>query len=463
MSFQIYWEKLDRKVSRDVQAKLNEFFAGLPQHPGIAGEIVVKELDFGAIPPHIELVDITEPFPEFYLPTEDSEDEGEWHLRPPQYEELGRDYSGPSHLPPRSANDLGARDRHQQYSHSLYSARSVPGEDILWWQPGREVSNQHLQQQAGSYSIGLREGLSLGAGLDMVEVGRRPAKTANHTSGDGGGGGGGDDEYDLGVDDTSEDGCRTDIFPPNRDDTRPWHLRSVSSQSSALMDGFSGYGRGSGSSTVGYGGSLTPSMRFFGQYNHPSFWASRARPLQRQQQQQQQHQQQHLYHHLHPPLSLGQPSRSRYLERTQEDIQFKFKLQYAGDMTITLATKLQLNYPADSFMTLPVTLKITKLRINAIAIVAHLKNRINLCFLEPESPGMSILENLSIQSIIGDDHVHVLKNVEKVESFIIDQLRQAINQDFVFPSYSSIELTEDNNQPSRPGTPLSPTYPAFVD
>ncbi|POG74373.1 hypothetical protein GLOIN_2v1576559, partial [Rhizophagus irregularis DAOM 181602=DAOM 197198] len=36
--------------------------------PSFIGDIEISEFDFGTVPPSIEIIDVTDPFPEFYLP-----------------------------------------------------------------------------------------------------------------------------------------------------------------------------------------------------------------------------------------------------------------------------------------------------------------------------------------------------------------------------------------------------------
>ncbi|KAJ2685363.1 Mitochondrial distribution and morphology protein 12 [Coemansia spiralis] len=83
---------------------------------------------------------------------------------------------------------------------------------------------------------------------------------------------------------------------------------------------------------------------------------------------------------------------------------------------------------------------ITKIEFAAVAVVAYLSGRVNFCFLEPDPPCTSLLDGFAVRTEIGDAGRHVLKNVEKLESFIADQLRKAIDDEFVFPSYHSFEL-----------------------
>ncbi|RKP37527.1 hypothetical protein BJ085DRAFT_18457 [Dimargaris cristalligena] len=65
MSLEIFWDKLDSTVARTVQEKLNSQFASM-EKPDIIGDLEIAELDFGSVAPHIEILDITDPYPEFY-------------------------------------------------------------------------------------------------------------------------------------------------------------------------------------------------------------------------------------------------------------------------------------------------------------------------------------------------------------------------------------------------------------
>lgn len=68
MSFDIFWDKLDKQVAQKVQDIINEQFRTSNNKPSFIGDIEISEFDFGTIPPSIEIIDVTDPFPEFYLP-----------------------------------------------------------------------------------------------------------------------------------------------------------------------------------------------------------------------------------------------------------------------------------------------------------------------------------------------------------------------------------------------------------
>ncbi|KAF9911785.1 Mitochondrial distribution and morphology protein 12 [Lobosporangium transversale] len=136
-----------------------------------------------------------------------------------------------------------------------------------------------------------------------------------------------------------------------------------------------------------------------------------------------------------PPLGTT-PSK-----RHENDIQLLLSVQYQGSMGFTIETELLLNYPTFSFLALPVKLVITGFSFKAKVLMAYLRDHVNVCFLEPEDPNESILSSVRIESQVGDEQKQaVLKNVGKVERFVLEQLRKFITEDFVYPSYHSIEL-----------------------
>jgi len=67
MSFDIHWDALDDAAAAAAQRFLNERFQHLPSRPAFLGDVTIQQLSFGSVPPSLELVDITEPYADFYL------------------------------------------------------------------------------------------------------------------------------------------------------------------------------------------------------------------------------------------------------------------------------------------------------------------------------------------------------------------------------------------------------------
>lgn len=80
----------------------------------------------------------------------------------------------------------------------------------------------------------------------------------------------------------------------------------------------------------------------------------------------------------------------------------------------------------------------------AKAIVAYIGNTINICLEEPE--GGDILREFAVETEIGDNSKSVLKNVGKIEKFILAQLNRFLKDHVVFPNYHSIVLQSQIQQ-----------------
>ncbi|RGB41848.1 hypothetical protein C1646_649331 [Rhizophagus diaphanus] len=259
MSFDIFWDKLDKQVAQKVQDIINEQFRTSNNKPSFIGDIEISEFDFGTVPPSIEIIDVTDPFPEFYLPD-------------------------------NTVVDVDAKS--------------------------------DLSESGGNVN-------GVGSGV---------------RNGNGGIGGG------IGVERVrTRENDQTQYEPSNSEGEEV-------------------------------------------------------------------------------PL------------KQDTDAQIHIELSYKGNMKMVICTELYMNYPSLMFMSLPVRLTITGFEFSATAVVAYLRNRVNFCFLEPKNPEESHLKEVYIESEIGDKEKQVLKNVGKLEKFIIDQLRKIIDEDFVFPCYHSIEL-----------------------
>ncbi|KAI1304672.1 Mitochondrial distribution and morphology protein 12 [Mortierella claussenii] len=158
------------------------------------------------------------------------------------------------------------------------------------------------------------------------------------------------------------------------------------------------------------------------------------------------------------PASSSPSMPAKPSKRNENDIQLLMSVQYQGQMGFTVETELLLNYPTFAFLALPVKLVITGFSFNAKVLMGYLCNHVNVCFLEPEDPNESILTNVRVESQVGDEQKQAaLKNVGKIERFVVEQLRKFITEDFVYPSYHSIELLRAPSTSTPETTPNSPS------
>ncbi len=155
-----------------------------------------------------------------------------------------------------------------------------------------------------------------------------------------------------------------------------------------------------------------------------------------------------------PPLGLDQSQPT--------DLQVVARVQYSGDVRMMLTAEILLDYPMPSFVNIPLKLSITGITFDGVAILAYIKKRMHLCFLDPEdaetlvgehvtaeqkrtavgkdklqSTMNGLIREIHIESEIGrqESGKQVLKNVGKVEKFVLEQIRRIFEEEFVFPSF----------------------------
>ena len=157
----------------------------------------------------------------------------------------------------------------------------------------------------------------------------------------------------------------------------------------------------------------------------------------------------------------------RMRERKPDDLQVLCRVRYAGNIKISLTAQILLDYPMPSFVGLPLKLNITGVTFDGVAVVAYIRRRVHFCFLSPEdayallgpdeamknaepqprpsSSGSysvkrrsdSLLRDIRVESEIGrkENGKQLLKNVGKVEKFVLEQVRRIFEEEFVYPSF----------------------------
>ncbi|TQB69290.1 Mitochondrial distribution and morphology protein 12 [Monascus purpureus] len=184
-------------------------------------------------------------------------------------------------------------------------------------------------------------------------------------------------------------------------------------------------------------------------------------------QQQRQHAQAHLDASPTAVPPLHPPPRMR--ERRPEDFQVICHVKYAGDVRLCLTAEILLDYPMPSFVGLPLKLNVTGLTFDGVAILAYIRRRVHFCFLSAEDAYAMVgsdeqehgndekeaqaqartrttgggdqygglLREIRVDSEIGrkEDGKQVLKNVGKVERFVLAQVRRIFEEELVFPSF----------------------------
>ena len=148
----------------------------------------------------------------------------------------------------------------------------------------------------------------------------------------------------------------------------------------------------------------------------------------------------------------------RFRERRVEDLQTVFRVQYSGDIRLSLTAEILLDYPMPSFVGIPLQLNITGLSFDGVAVLAYIRKKAHFCFLSHEDALNAIgpedlddpanlkegglkmgglLQEIKVESEIGqrEGGKQVLKNVGKVEKFVLEQVRRIFEDEFVYPSF----------------------------
>jgi distribution and morphology protein 12 len=145
------------------------------------------------------------------------------------------------------------------------------------------------------------------------------------------------------------------------------------------------------------------------------------------------------------------------------DLQVVLRVRYAGDVSLSLSAELLLDFPTPGFVGIPLRLALTGFAFDGVAVIARVAGgRLHVCFLDAEDGALllgggaaagaaadaegagrkagGLFEEIRVESEIGqkDGGRQVLKNVGKVEKFVLDKVREIFEDEFVFPSFWTI-------------------------
>ncbi|KAI9785937.1 MAG: Mitochondrial distribution and morphology protein 12 [Geoglossum umbratile] len=145
------------------------------------------------------------------------------------------------------------------------------------------------------------------------------------------------------------------------------------------------------------------------------------------------------------------PHRRRRIPRPS-DFQVIARVRYTGNISLSLTAMILLDYPMPSFVGIPIKLNITGLSFDGVAVLAFTrKKNVHFCFLAHEDAvgmvggddvsvgagGGGLLKEIKVESEIGqrEGGKQSLKNVGKVEKFVLEQVRRIFEEEFVYPSF----------------------------
>lgn len=180
----------------------------------------------------------------------------------------------------------------------------------------------------------------------------------------------------------------------------------------------------------------------------------------------------------------------------QPDLQLHFRIDFESNLRLMINTSLQINYPSPMIMALPIKLCVTGLALEGELVVAYegSRRRFHMCFLDelashgggpipafqPQSvehededdvmcqtpkrvppsatssrfaatpskaspAGVRLLPSIILESEIGQEDKHVLRNVARVERFIQDVIRKTIEDELVYPNFQTIVLADNSH------------------
>ncbi|KAL8706080.1 MAG: hypothetical protein Q9201_000845 [Fulgogasparrea decipioides] len=142
------------------------------------------------------------------------------------------------------------------------------------------------------------------------------------------------------------------------------------------------------------------------------------------------------------------------------DVQIVLHISYTGSVRLSITVEILLDYPMPSFVGIPLQLNIRGLSFDGLALIAYLRKKAHFCFLGPEDartlvgsehvdyPASDVdekkkdglgglLREIQVESEIGrqEGGKQVLRNVGKVEKFVLEQVRRILEEEFVWPSF----------------------------
>ncbi|KAF2196672.1 hypothetical protein GQ43DRAFT_244189 [Delitschia confertaspora ATCC 74209] len=427
MSIDINWDTLTAGADGIARAeKIRAFIDDKFQQvtlPRFIRSVKVHSFDFGNVPPDIEIKDICDPLPDFYEEDEDypDEDEAEGQWAPGQ-----RADRMPS-PPPTTAKERRMKDKGKDPSTA-----------------GENTSTQsRLLPYANARAPGLRTGVTPAEQIGLLPRASTPgipggtSNVNNYFHHPLGAGLSGTTTPLAAVAGAHFQGW-ADHFPHGRPTTpTELRLRHAPSFNSLTLTPSSAPDPGSGPSSKHHKEATRRNSvaESSGSSSEGDF--DRRTP------------------------SPSPPPRMR--EKSPDDFQVVSHVNYAGNIKMSLTAEILLDYPMPSFVGIPLKLNITGLTFDGVAILAYIKRQVHFCFLSPEDADAlvggemnleslhettkqqnlrkprigGLLEHIKVESEIGEkgNGKQVLKNVGKVETFVLEQVRRIFEDEFVYPSY----------------------------
>ncbi|OLN81781.1 Mitochondrial distribution and morphology protein 12 [Colletotrichum chlorophyti] len=418
MSIDLNWETLTTGPDGEALAlRIRDFihtkFQAVPL-PRFIKSVKVHDFEFGTIAPELELKDITDPLPEFYEENPDIEDEDE-------EDDAVREPPLPQHAP---KSELSAAERRRQREEAslppMLRTHALRGQSGDFPSPFLGVSTPGILGGASNLHY-FQSHLATGwSGTQTPLAAVAGAHMGNR--------------MDLSAIGSPVESLPLHNFSPSHSRNPSQSSISVSDFNPALAQQQQQHGLREKESVS----TLAPTS------------AGASRPPTRDT---------HLagsaiQEEEEGPENTADGNAPRFREPRPEDLQAVFRIRYAGDVRLRLTAEILLDYPMPSFVGIPVQLSVTGLTFDGVGVMAHIRKRVQFCFLSPEDavtavgaddagpsePGKrfgGLLQEIQVESEIGlrDGGKQSLKNVGKVERFVLEQVRRIFENEFVYPSF----------------------------
>lgn len=495
MSIDLNWETVTggpdgQELADQIRDFIHTKFQSVPL-PRFIKSVTVHDFQFGTIPPEIELKDITDPLPDFYedhadsdVASDDSDEEedagdnlapsqNERHQRTADSEALGGDDRNIGHLPPHlmfgGSGGPGVGSLRNGDMGSPFMRVSTPGI------PGGTSNLHYFHSHLGGGLSGTQTPLAAVAGAQHLS-------TANWLEGHGhsssvpnlhhfanlGGAGTSPRRHpernhsrnpSQGSISVADFNPSNTLAPPSSSTLGVPSLKEKHSVSTLAPTS-------AGASRPPTRDKTTPATGTTFDSVNPNKTGSSSGGNEQQQQQD------------------NDDDHPRLREPRIDDMQAVFRIRYAGDVKLLLTADILLDYPMPSFVGIPVRLSITGLTFDGVGVLAKIRKRVHFCFLSPEDAAAAVgdeglasppgegqsqgqgkgsgqqqqqqqqkqagrvggsggtklgglLQEIRVESEIGqrESGRQSLKNVGKVERFVLEQVRRIFEEEFVYPSF----------------------------
>lgn len=141
-------------------------------------------------------------------------------------------------------------------------------------------------------------------------------------------------------------------------------------------------------------------------------------------------------------LLYTRPTESLKEAILQDGIETSLQVDFKKDaIRIEFEADVVLNVPVPGFLALPLKFTLTRLQISGQLILA-MPSSLDRLFLSFPMPLEEFDFQLSVD--VGDADNHVLRNVAKIERFLLEQVKILMNDRMVMPQFIEIPLKRSN-------------------